>query len=649
MVDLSALPTGRDGDDQAVAHAARAALRLPEQSACSPTSTLVEGLRERRLLLVLDNCEHVLPACASLVYSVLTACPAIRILATSRETLGVAGERPWSVPTLSQPDTDAPLEQMAAAEAVRLFLARARLRQPSLVLTAENAGALAAICRQLDGLPLALELAAARVGVLSLDGIATRLGESLHLLTGGPRSAPSRQRTLRATLDWSHDLLGEPERRLLRRLAVFAGGFTLEAGQAVCGEEQVMAASILEELTELVQKSLVMADNLSQTPRLSEGRRLLEAILVSRGAISTEARAALLDSACSLAYLQGDFARALALAEEGLDLRRRMGDRRGLAQALNTRGNVAWFMTEYSLAARLYEESLALFRETDDQEGLANALNNRAMVASVQGQFARAAAVYGECRGILRGLGNTASLAQVLMNLGISLHEQGNYEQADRLYQECLSQCREMGNQQIVLRVMNWLAISALEQGNEAKATRLFEECLGLAEALNDADEVGRTHHYLGVIALAQGEYGRAEDIFLESLALRRQRRQTYGIAANLERLGQLRAAVGQPVAAARLLGAAEGRRASINIPIPPREQPPHDWTTATLRSSLGDAAFSEAWYEGRAMDLDALIAGEITLTRHSPGGLDRSPVSPPAGPPEIDAAPDEKKQPIGQ
>ncbi|MGH2347637.1 MAG: ATP-binding protein, partial [Chloroflexota bacterium] len=335
------------------------------------------------------------------------------------------------------------------------------------------------------------------------------------------------------------DLLGEAERQVLRRLAVFVGGFTLEAARAVCGNERQAANDILDELTELVQKSLVMAEDLSSAPRyrlletvrqyaaerlstdpeeeatrqrhtlwygalaeeaaqgmrgadqghrldqlqsehdnvraaltwsmehdppgaaalaqacsrfwrirgyFSEGRSQIEAILRS-GAISAEARAGLLDRACNLAYLQGDHARALVLAEECLDLWRELGDRRGLAQALNARGSVAWAMTDYDLAARLYEESLTLFRGVDDPEGRANALNNRAMVASVQGQFARASALYGECLALLRALGNTASLAQVLMNLGISLHEQGNYKQADPLYQECLSRCRAMGNQ----------------------------------------------------------------------------------------------------------------------------------------------------------------------------------------------------------
>ncbi|HXT34600.1 MAG TPA: DUF6788 family protein [Chloroflexota bacterium] len=700
LVDLSPLPAGRESDDPAVARAACAALRLPERSARPPTSVLVEELRERHLLLMLDNCEHVLPACATLVHAVLSTCPAVRILATSRETLGVPGERPWAVPTLSQPAPDWPVGQMAAAEAVRLFLARARLRQPSLVLTAENAGAVVTICRQLDGLPLALELAAARVGVLSLEGIATRLGDSLRLLTGGPRSAPNRQRTLRATLDWSHDLLDQRARRLLRRLAVFAGGFTLEAAEAVCGEEPAAPTSILDDLEELIQKSLVLAEDLRQTPRyrlletvrqyaeehlniddnaaatrrrhaewygaladqaaqgmsgaeqarwldtlrreqdnvraalswsmehdplraaalavacsrfwrilghISEGRSRIEAILAIRGAIPADTRASLLDRACNLAHLQGDHARALALAEECLDLRRQLGDRRGLAQALNTRGNVAWAMTDYRLAARLYEESLCLYREVDDPEGRANVLNNSAMVASVQGQFERASARYAECLTLLRQVGNTASQSQVMMNLGISLHEQGRYAEADRLYQECLSQCREMGNQQIVLRVMNWLAISAMEQGNGDEAIRLFEECLGLAEALHDTDELGRAHHYLGVIALGRGEYSRAEEIFLDGLALRRRKSQLYGIAANLERLGQLRAAVGQPVAAARLLGAADARRASINTPISPREQPPHDRTAAALRALLGDAAYGAAWTEGQTMDLDDL------------------------------------------
>jgi predicted ATPase/DNA-binding SARP family transcriptional activator len=702
LIDVSTLPSHhQDSGDPAVARLTCTVLRVPEQPGRAPADTLVAHLKEQRLLVILDNCEHLLPACAALAYTLLSNCPGLRILATSRETLGIEGEQPWAVPTLSQPVVDGGLEQMAAAEAVRLFLARARLRQPSLALTAENAGSVAAICRQLDGLPLALELAAARVGVLSLDGIATRLGDSLRLLTGGPRSAPNRQRTLRATLDWSHDLLSEQERQLLRRLAVFVGGFTLEAAQAVCGAGRPDPYSVLDDLEELARKSLLSVEDLGPIKRyrlletvrqyaqerlsaagedaaartrhaqwycalveeaaqgmrgpeqaqrldqierdydnvraaltwalehdppraatlalacnpfwrirgyISEGRRRFEAVLACNGAISDDARAAVLDRACNLTHLQGDHGQALALAEEALALRRRLGDRRGLAQALNTCGNVAWAMTEYDKAGTLYDESLALFGEVDDPEGKANALNNRAMVASAQGDFARASALYGECLALLRLLGNTASVAQVQMNLGISLHEQGKYEQADALYGESLGQCREMGNQQIVLRVLNWSAISAMEQGNEVEATRLFEECISQAETLRDGDELGRARHYLGVIALNQGDYRRAEEFFLECLAVRRRQGMPYGMAANLERLGQLHAALGQLPLAARLLGAAENLRVRINTPIPPREQAAHDQTTATLHCSMGDEAFAAAWNEGRAMDLDEVI-----------------------------------------
>jgi predicted ATPase/DNA-binding SARP family transcriptional activator len=702
LIDLSALPPDQDCDNSAPARTACTALRVPEQAGCAPTDTLVAHLKEQRLLLVLDNCEHLLPACAVLAHTLLANCPGLRILATSRETLGVPGEQPWSVPTLSQPVVDGPLDQMAAAEAVRLFLARARLRQPSLALTAENAGAVAAICRQLDGLPLALELAAARVGVLSLDGIAVRLGDSLRLLTGGPRSAPNRQRTLRATLDWSHDLLSGQERQLLRRLAVFVAGFTLEAGQAVCGNDRPDPYSVLDDLEELARKSLLSVENVGPTTRyrlletvrqyaqerlsaageeaatrtrhaqwycamaeeaaqgmrgaeqaqrldqiereydnvraaltwalehdppraatlalacnpfwrirgyISEGRSLLEAVLARGEAISPDARAAVLDRAGNLTHLQGDHDRALALAEEALTIRRRLGEPRGLAQALNTCGNVAWAMTEYDKAGRLYDESLALFAEVDEPEGKANALNNRAMVASAQGDFARASALYGECLALLRALGNTASVAQVQMNLGISLHEQGKYEQADALYGESLRRCREMGNQQIALRVLNWSAISAMEQGNEAEATRLFEECIGQAETLRDGDELGRARHYLGVIALNRGEYRRAKDLLLQCLAERKRQGMPYGIAANLERLGQLYAAMGQGRTAVRLLGAAAALRASITTPIPPREQPAHERTTAALRANMGDAAFAGVWNEGMSMDLDVFMA----------------------------------------
>jgi len=253
LVELAAL-----ADPTLVPRAVAAAFGLAEQPEQPLLATLSAFLRARDLLLVMDNCEHLLGACAALVAALLPACPHLRVLATSRERLAVPGEHPYLVPSLATPDpADPPSpEQLATYEAVRLFLERAGTRRPGLTLTAANAGAVAQICARLDGLPPAIELAAARVGVLPVEGIAARLDDRFRLLTGGPRTALPRQQTLRAAIDWSHALLDPAEQALFARLAVFAGGWTLEAAEAVCAEDDGADVEALDLLGALVDKSL---------------------------------------------------------------------------------------------------------------------------------------------------------------------------------------------------------------------------------------------------------------------------------------------------------------------------------------------------------------------------------------------------------
>ncbi len=248
-----------------------AALGVREELGQPLLTTATEFLRPRRALLILDNCEHLIDACAHLAEALLRAGPHLRLLATSREALGVPGETAQRVPSLAGPDPGQPpdLARLARWDAVRLFVERAALAQPQFTLTAENAPAVAQICQRLDGIPLALELAATRVKALAVEQIAARLDDSFHLLTGGSRTALPRQQTLRATMDWSHSLLTEPERRLFRRLAVFSGTWSLEAAEAVCAGAGLEAAAILDTLTRLIDKSLVQAEELAGEMRYS--------------------------------------------------------------------------------------------------------------------------------------------------------------------------------------------------------------------------------------------------------------------------------------------------------------------------------------------------------------------------------------------
>ncbi len=270
-VDLAAL-----ADPPLVPQTVASTLSLREQPGRPLIETLLEHLQPRTLLLVLDNCEHLLFACAQLVDALLRGCPHFKTLVTSREGLGIAGETLYPVPSLSTPDPQRvpPPEQLAHYEAVQLFTERAMAIQPTFRVTQRNAEAVAQVCRRLDGIPLAVELAAARVKVLPVDQIASRLDDQFRLLTGGSRMALPRHQTLRAAMDWSHNLLSDPERTMLRRLSVFAGGWTLEAAEAVCMGEGVEATDPLDLMTRLVDKSLVIAE-----ARDGQGRyRLLETV-----------------------------------------------------------------------------------------------------------------------------------------------------------------------------------------------------------------------------------------------------------------------------------------------------------------------------------------------------------------------------------
>lgn len=247
-------------DPKLVPQAVAQALKLREAPDRSLAEMLVEHLGLKKTLLVLDNCEHLVEACAALADALLRTCPNLRILAISREALGIAGEKVWVVPSLSMPDIRHPpvLEGLRRYEAVRLFVERAEAIVPDFALTPKNSPAVARLCQRLDGIPLAIELAAARARALSVEQISEKLKDSLGLLTAGSRTTDLRHRTLRATLDWSHELLSEDEQALFRCLSVFAGGFTLSAAEAVCAGDDMERGKVLDLLAQLVDKSLVL-------------------------------------------------------------------------------------------------------------------------------------------------------------------------------------------------------------------------------------------------------------------------------------------------------------------------------------------------------------------------------------------------------
>ncbi|HYM70819.1 MAG TPA: AAA family ATPase, partial [bacterium] len=405
-------------------------------------SSLTDALRDRTMLLVIDNCEHVIDACAHVIDAILGACPGVGVLATSREPLRIAGERTWRVPSLSLVGSGATVtaEAAAASEAVRLFTDRAAAVQPAFAVTSQNAGAVLEVCRRLDGIPLAIELAAARVAALPVSEIARRLGDQLSLLNQGSRTALPRHRTLQAVMDWGYHLLSEGEQALLRRLAVFAGGWTLEAAEAVCPGRGEAPLAVLDLLTQLVLKSLVLMDEQDasvryrflETVRQYSAARLREwseepavrdrhldwfLALSERAAPemvgSTQAawfdrleaehdnlRAALewalqcgraeaglrlIGAAWRFWFVRGYFAEGRGWLESLL----RAGESTPAAvraDALNAAGNLAVFgQGDYAAGRRFYERGLALWKQTGDGRGVARILGNLAFVAAGEG------------------------------------------------------------------------------------------------------------------------------------------------------------------------------------------------------------------------------------------------------------------------
>ena len=657
-------------DPALVPKAVALALGVQEEATRPLSETLALHLRTKRLLLLLDNCEHLVDGCGDLVARLLPVCPALQVLATSRAALGVAGERPWPVPALSLPEAGgaAPAGHLLASEAVRLFLDRARVHRPDLTVTEMNAGAVASICRQLEGVPLALELAAARANMLGLEQIAARLGESVRLLTGGPRTAPRRQRTLRATLNWSYELLTEPEQALLQRLAVFASGCTLEAAEAVCVGEGIAAVEVLELLDGLVRQSLVQVGDAAGVARY----RLLETVrhygqerLAAGGELAAaqqrhaayylrlaeEADPHLLGAEqrswmdrlerehdnvrAALRWSLGQDNGATALSLGGMlwrfwftrgylsEGRQWLHDALRLqavttadsalarAKALNGAGALAYYQGDYAEARHRYEQALAIYHELGDRRGVAALLGNVGLVVKDQGDSARATAYYQESLAAFQELEDRRGVANALNNLGIAAGDAGDFARAAALHERSLALKRELEDARGIITSLNNLGAIALDQGNYERAMALHEESLVLARALGHRPSSIVSLGNLGRIAREQGAHDRAIELYAQCLTLCQAVGDKRGIASTLEGLGGLARLQQRSRHAAHLYGLAEAIREAIGAPRPPSEDrgAAYDRDREATRAALGDDGFARAWAEGRALSPEQALS----------------------------------------
>jgi len=668
LVELAAL-----SDPALVPQAVATALGVKEEPGKPLSQTLLEALKPKRLLIVLDNCEHVVAACAALATDLLRSCPQVRILASSRQALNVSGEQTFRVPSLTLPDPKQPqtVEGLSQYEAVTLFIERAQAVQPSFAVTTANAPAMAQVCFHLDGIPLAIELAAARVRSLAVEEINTRLDNRFRLLTSGSRTALPRQQTLRALIDWSYDLLTEPEKALLCRLSVFAGGWTLSAAEVVCVGVPVEDWEVLDLLTGLVDKSLVVYEEgvdrqgrfrLLETVRQYAGDRLQESGTSEEGhgraaswflALAEEAEPQMIgpEQAIWLERLETEhdnlrtslswYEKSAAGVEAGIRLagalwrlwwthghfsegRQRLGKALGRTsgqegatglealaargKAFNGAGNLALRQGDYAAARALFEESLAIGRQLGNQQGIASSLNNLGNVTFNQGDYAEAQALHEESLTLFRRLENQHGIASSLNNLGRAAFGQGDYVEAQALHDESLALFQRLGNQQGVASSLNNLGNVASNQGDYAEAQALHEKSLAIGRQLGNQPGIAHSLTNLGGLALRQGDYAAARALFEESLAIGRQLGNQQGIAENLEGMAEVAYGLNQSVRSAQLWGSASSLRDTIGGLLPPAEQEEMEKRVSSGRTALGDAAFTAAWDAGRAMALDEAV-----------------------------------------
>src|SRR5438445_1112657 len=552
-------------DPGLVAQTLMAAIDVREQAGRTPLDALIDYSAPTSALVILDNCEHLVEACAILAESLLEACPKLKIIATSREHLGVPGEASWRVPSLPGPDPEwlPALEQVAESAAVALFVDRATAASPSFQLTKENAPLVVQICQRLDGIPLAIELAAKRLSLLTLPQMITRLNDRFRLLTGGGRTALPRQQTLRAAIDWSHELLAESERTLLRRASVFAGGFSLELAEEICAWTPLDAADMLDLLGTLVSKSLIVYDETGSRYGMLETIREY-AVERARsagedGEIATRHRTRflalaeeadrelhgpaqlrwfdLIDTeianfrAAFDSYLTHEDAQAALRIASGLGLYWRARGRftegrgwleRGLApreavpatlraRALAWASYLAIYQGAYTQAQIRGEESLNLYTAAGDGWGTGFALQVLGAVALNQDDYPSAARLEQESVRYLRQNGDTDGLGLSYVYLGVVALRRGEYPGAMGLLEQALLNFREVGDIRRVSIALRLMGEVELCQGHYTPATSLLDESLVLVREAKDRVDLGLTVYLLGQAARAAGDLPRAK------------------------------------------------------------------------------------------------------------------------------------------
>jgi len=661
LVELAAL-----ANPSLVPQSAANVLGVEQEPGKSLTQSLVDHLQTRHLLLVLDNCEHVLTPVAHLAEAILRACPHVRILATSREALRISGETAHRVPSLSLPEGphDVTPERLLEYESTRLFIERAGHAGSGFTVNTANAPALLSICRRLDGIPLAIELAAARARSLSIEDVNRRLDQRFRLLTGGSRTALPRQQTLRSLIDWSYDLLTEQEKAVLERLSVFAGGWTLDAAEVVCAGEGIEDWEVVDLLTSLSDKSLVVAEERAGSTRY----RLLETVRQ----YATEKAA---QSGAGTSSRNRHLAHFLALAEEAMphlsgaqqalwldrlesehdNLRaalvwsREQGDgaecgfrlaaavwrfwmmrgylsegrqecsllfeaypespaTRGLGAALHAAANLALIQSDRACARELYEKAIGIRREVGDAAGEAGSLGNLATLAQQEGDIEGARRQFEAAVALFEKLGDENGLAISFTCLGTVAQAQGDHASALEFIQRALAANRRLGNRAAEANALNNLGCVVRQAGDAAAAQKAFRQALAINRELGFGWEAALNLINLGSYSRSTGNLELARTQFVEALECLQRVGARNIMVECLYHWAHLDHAAGLHARSARLFGAVHAWRETLDVKASDADAVETDAALASLRSTLGEDAYQRELGAGQGLTIDEAI-----------------------------------------
>ena len=654
------VPLATVSDAGAVPGVVAAGVGVRQTPGRSVAESLQEQLGDRHQLVVLDNCEHLLPAAASMVRALLDAGPRLRILLTSRQRVSVPGERVWPVRPLTVPPSDSTLEALDDFSATTLFLERARALDPEFTVAPADTGRVARLLGRLDGLPLALELAAARTNVLTVAELADGIEASLSVLGAGASSVPSRQRTLQGAIDWSFQLLSPAEQSLLVRLVVFHGGATREAIEAVCVGEDLPADQLLDLLDSLSAKSLVV-------PRAMDGRTRYFLLRTIRQFLLDQHNAADEATAGRHARYYRDFAERAApqlrptaepdwlagLDAEAANLRRAVtwsldggdvdagvrlagalwpwchlrgvyGEGRGWVECALTVGSdaptpqrarvlagaamMAFLQCEYDVARARVEQCRELFVELGDRAGVAWAMERLGSIARELGEYDAAAAHHHASETIFREIGDLVGAGRALSYLGFVAWLCGDLDAAERYCDDSLRLLTAVGEHEGMAWALLSRGVVGLYRNDLGGAASLLTQSLELSSELSYREGVAWSLNQLGVLARRRGDLDSARDLLEESLELHRALGDLWRVASVIEELAAVAVGRGEPAAAAHLLGAADAVRTRIGTPVPACEQQEHQATDGVVRAALTDAMYESARWAGATAPLEHVV-----------------------------------------